>query len=159
MERTKGESVVRLATSLILAALLVGCADDHGQASRAGAESGRTQFENYCAGCHQVDGMGTEEGAPPLVGSPWVVGPETRLIRIALHGLRGPIEVGGKTYNLEMPGFAPVLTDAQIAALLSFVRKHCGGSSAAITPSTVNAVRARDSDRTRYWTVEELLQE
>src|SRR5262244_256617 len=54
-------------------------------------QSGAAHFERLCAGCHGSDGLAREGEAPPLAGSPWVAGPETRLIRIVMHGVRGPI--------------------------------------------------------------------
>jgi len=97
--------------------------------------------------------------APPLESSAWVTGPENRLIKIVLNGLHGPIEVLGKTYNQEMPGFGPILTDADIASLLSYVRRRFAGASAAVSPATVTLIRAANRTRTDYWTVEELLKE
>jgi mono/diheme cytochrome c family protein len=97
--------------------------------------------------------------APPLDGSPWVTGPEDRLIKIVLHGLRGAIQVGGKTYNQEMPAVGQVLTDAQIASLLSFVRRRFGAASAPVLPTAVSTVRAAARNRDAYWTVDELLKE
>ena len=94
---------------------------------------------------------------PPLEGSAWVAGPENRLIRIVLHGLHGPIEVRGKPYNLEMPGFAPVLTDADIASVLSYVRKRFGNVETPVSESAVSAIRAANPGRMAYWTVDELL--
>ena len=114
------------------------------------------QFNNYCAACHQHDGQGGVE-APPLAGSPWVTGPEGRLIRIVLHGVRGAMEVRGNTYDREMPGFGQVLSDADAASLLSFVRRRFGAPSEPITPATVSRVRAANQTRTGYWSVEELL--
>jgi len=64
----------------------------------------------------------------PLAGSPWVRGPENRLIRIVLHGVRGPLEVHDKTYDLEMPGFGRILSDADVASLLSYVRRRSGAA-------------------------------
>jgi mono/diheme cytochrome c family protein len=97
--------------------------------------------------------------APPLEGSPWVTGPESRLIKIVLHGLRGRIEIGGKTYNQEMPAFGKVLSDAEAASLLSFVRQRFGGGSPPISPEAVSRVRAATRDRTDYWSADELLKE
>src|SRR5437868_15240319 len=111
-------------TGLGLALLLVGCAHSRVQKHPSVGDSSRTGFETYCAGCHLDEGPWMRGEAPPLEGSAWVAGPESRLIRIVLHGLHGPIEVRGKTYNQEMPGFAPILTDADIAALLSHLRKR-----------------------------------
>ncbi|MBI3693444.1 MAG: cytochrome c [Acidobacteria bacterium] len=123
------------------------------------ADPGRTQFATYCAACHLNDAPGMAGEAPPLEGSSWVAGPEDRLIKIVLHGLRGAIRVHDKTYNQEMPGFGQVLTDADIASLLSFVRKRFGEASAPILPATVGRVRAATRNRTGYWTVDELLAE
>jgi mono/diheme cytochrome c family protein len=97
--------------------------------------------------------------APPLEGSAWVAGPENRVIKIVLHGLRGPIEVRSKTYNQEMPGFGPILTDADIASLLSYVRRRYGGASAPTSEAAVSQIRAANRSRTGYWTVDELIKE
>lgn len=97
--------------------------------------------------------------APPLDGSAWVAGPENRAIKIVLHGLRGPIEVRGKAYNQEMPGFGPILTDADIASLLSYVRKRFGGASTPVSEAAVSVIRTANRGRKGYWTVDELLRE
>ena len=96
--------------------------------------------------------------APPLASSSWVTGPEERLIRILLHGVRGPIEVGGKTYNREMPGFGQVLTDTEVASLASFVRTRFGGLSTPIEAAAVGKTRAATPRRTDSWTANELLE-
>ena len=52
--------------------------------------------------------------APPLLGSPWVLGPEERLVRIVLHGIYGPLVINNVEWNLVMPGqnANPAMTDA-----------------------------------------------
>ena len=94
--------------------------------------------------------------APPLEGSSWVMGPQDRLIKIVLHGVRGKMEVDGKTYDREMPGFEQILSDEEIASLLSFVRGRFGGLSTPVEPETVSEIRSEHEDRTAYWSVEEL---
>ncbi len=132
---------------LLAAVLLAGCG--------TAPISGRTRFETYCAACHQPDGRGVPGGGPPLAGSPWVAGPESRLIRIVLHGVRGPIPVDGVTTDREMLGFGRILSDGEIAALLTFVRAEFGGAA----PVSAESVRrARTPERTDYWTVPELLE-
>jgi len=96
--------------------------------------------------------------APALAGSPWVTGPENRLIRIVLHGVRGAMVVDGKTYDREMPGFGPILADTEIAFLLSYVRRQFGAPSEPITVEMVSRVRAANQTRTQYWRVDELLE-
>ena len=142
--------------------LLCGCESDRHKiptADKAPLTQGGRLFESYCSACHLSDGRGRDGGGPPLAGSPWVAGSERRLIRIVLHGLRGPIEVGNVTYRREMLGFGQILNDAQIAELLSEVRHRFGNSSEPISPETVAEVRASTPERTEYWTVEELLNE
>ena len=138
--------------------LLAACGTRRPQAPRLDAESGRVPFQRYCAACHQHDEQGMGD-APPLAGSPWVTGPENRLIRIVLHGVRGPMEIQGKTYDQEMPGFGQILSDAEVAALLSYVRTRLGGGSEPIRPAAVSRVRAASPTRTNYWSVDELLKE
>jgi mono/diheme cytochrome c family protein len=119
---------------------------------------GRTQFESYCSGCHAPDGQGMEAEAPPLMGSSWVSGPPERLIRILLHGVHGPIDVGGKTYNREMPGFGMILADAEVASLASFVRSRFGGTSIAVDAAAVAQIRAAAAQRKTPWTAAELIE-
>lgn len=137
--------------------LLAGCAARR-QQSQMPDEPGRIQFQSYCAACHQDEGQRAGD-VPPLAASPWVTGPGNRLIRIVLHGVRGPMEVNGKTYDREMPGFGQVLSDAEIASLLSYVRGRFGGPSEPIAPETVGRIRAAHQNRTAYWNVEELLKQ
>jgi mono/diheme cytochrome c family protein len=81
-----------------------------------------------------------------------------RLIKIVLHGVRGRIEMSGKTFDREMPGFGPVLSDADVASLLSFVRGRFGAGEP-VSAEAVRRVRVATAARTEYWTVDELLKE
>ena len=152
-------TLVLSVTVLWLASVLAGCAHARNHAPISNLDPGRTRFETYCAGCHLNEGPWMMGEAPPLAGSSWVMGPENRAIRIVLHGLRGTIEVSGKTYNQEMPGFGPVLTDADIASLLSYARRRFGGVDTPISDATVALIRAANRDRKNYWTADELLKE
>ena len=80
------------------------------------------------------------------------------MIRIVLHGVRGPIEVSGETYNREMLGFGLVMTDDQIASLLTYARSRWGDIDKPVKKENVRRVRRDTVDRTTYWTVDELLQ-
>jgi hypothetical protein len=70
--------------------------------------------DGHCVTCHQKTGAGLDPIYPPLAGSPWVTGSEERLTKLVLHGLWGPIEVNGKTYD-PAKGIPPM---TQFAALL-----------------------------------------
>ena len=118
---------------------------------------GRTLYNMTCAACHQGDGGGLEGVAPPLAGVDWITGPADRSARILLHGLNGPVEVLGKTYNLEMPAFG-FMVDDQIASVLTYIRRSWGHNADPVSPEFVSGLRQKYSARERAWTAAELLE-
>jgi len=159
----KGKSSV-WALVVTLAVIVEVCADAKSSAETwttshktEPSRSGAIHYEKLCSGCHGGDGLASAGEAPPLVGSTWVSGPEVRLIRIVTHGVRGAIEVAGKTYDREMPGVGHKLSDRDIAYLVSFVRSRWGVGAAPTTTESVRRIRVASKNRNRYWTVEELL--
>lgn len=118
--------------------------------------AGRTVYENNCQSCHQGTGQGVPGVFPPLVGSEWVTGDAATLARILLHGLQGPVEVAGTTYNGAMPAWKDVLKDEEIAAVATYLRQLEANDAAPVPAAEVSAVRAADQARTTPWTAEEL---
>lgn len=91
-----------------------------------------------CFGCHQANGEGMANLAPPLANSEWVTGPAENLIRMMFRGIQGPIEVNGQQWNLLMTPNSPILqTDEKIAAVLTYVRNSWGNEASVITPEEV----------------------
>jgi mono/diheme cytochrome c family protein len=119
-------------------------------------DAGKANYEVVCLPCHQPHGLGQEGLAPPLVGSEWVAGPEQRLVRIVLNGLRGPIKVKKQTFELDMPALG-ILEDEQIATVLTYIRNEWGHSFPPVSTNTVKRVRDETADRSDAWTQEELL--
>ncbi|HEY0551894.1 MAG TPA: cytochrome c, partial [Verrucomicrobiae bacterium] len=119
-------------------------------------EAGKANYEVVCLPCHQTHGLGQEGLAPPLVGSEWVSGSVQRLARIVLNGLRGPIQVKGQAYELDMPALG-ILDDEQIATVLTYVRNEWGHSYTPVGTNTVKQIRDATADRNDAWTQEELL--
>jgi mono/diheme cytochrome c family protein/glucose/arabinose dehydrogenase len=119
-------------------------------------DNGKGVYEATCLACHQPHGMGQEGLAPPLVGTDWVAGSPERLIRIVLHGVRGPIKVKDQTYEMDMPALG-VLDDEQIASALTYVRREWGHTYSAVTPEMVKTVRQQTEKREEAWTEPELL--
>lgn len=72
-------------------------------------------------------------------------------MQILLHGLSGPIEVAGTTYNGAMPAFGEQMNDAELAAVLSFVRGEWGNASTAVEADAVAAARKASAERTMPW--------
>jgi mono/diheme cytochrome c family protein len=121
---------------------------------------GKPIFEGNCALCHGPDGMGKPGQAPPMVGSEWVMGPPNRLVRIPQDGLAGPIHVKGEVWN-QAPQMAPMgagLSDADLAAVLSYIRNSWGNKAPEVTPEQVHAVRTHPdvAKRTQPWSEQEL---
>jgi mono/diheme cytochrome c family protein/glucose/arabinose dehydrogenase len=118
--------------------------------------------EGYCATCHQPDGKGlTASGFPPLTGTNWVMGNEDRLIKIALKGLMGPIDVSGKSYPGQVPmtPFGGLLKDKEIAAVLTYVRNSFGNNAPAVLPEKVTKVRAATEAKKDFYAPQQLLKD
>lgn len=117
---------------------------------------GEKLYRQRCVSCHQADGEGVAGQYPPLAGSEWVLEHEQRLKRILLHGLEGPIQVRGRTYNGAMPAFAQ-LKDEQIAAVLTYIRQAWGNDAGPISPEAIAATRQATQGRAAPWSASELL--
>jgi mono/diheme cytochrome c family protein len=122
----------------------------------AAAVSGQAVFESRCSACHQANGQGLPGAFPPLAGSEYVLGEEERVVRIVLHGLQGPVTVKGQAFNGAMPAWADVMSDAAIAAVLTYIRSSWGNSAEAIAVEKVAEQRAATAGRTTPWTAAEL---
>jgi mono/diheme cytochrome c family protein len=117
----------------------------------------------HCATCHQAGGAG-DAIYPPLAGSEWVTGDETRLIKLVLKGIWGPITVKGKVFDPKngvppMMGFEPLLKDEEVAGVLTYIRNSFGNSAPAVKPEKVKEIREAIKDKKDFYTVEDLLKQ
>jgi putative membrane-bound dehydrogenase-like protein len=122
--------------------------------------AGETVYEMACLPCHQPEGKGLPGVYPPLTGSEWVRAENTsRLIRIVLHGLQGPLTVAGQNFGgpdtVPMPAMGG-LSDEQISDVLTYVRSAFGPNAAPVKPTEVQTIRATHSRRETPWTAREL---
>jgi nitrite reductase (NO-forming) len=102
-------------------------------------EKGKRLFLQHCATCHQPEGQGLPQVFPPLARSDFLLADKARSIQIVLKGLSGPITVNGTSYDGVMP---PVLlTDEQVAQVLTYVRNSWGNQGEAVSPHDVTLVR------------------
>jgi len=116
--------------------------------------------DGHCSTCHQPDGLGLQgAGFPPLANTDWTTGDEERLIKVALSGLMGPMEVNGKPYPglVPMTPFAELLDDEQLASVLTYVRNSFGNQASPISPEKVAGVRAATSTKVGFYSPEELM--
>lgn len=125
---------VRALATFCIAATIVGCGqegtadpDDRDQVAR-----GRLVYEAHCAACHgvrlegQPDWRGRKPDgklpAPPHdeSGHTWHH-PDRQLFDITKHGLA---PIAGASYQTDMPAFAGQLSDAEIWAVLAFIKSQ-----------------------------------
>ena len=135
------------------AAALMPPATIHDGAVAAAIDGGQV-FAAKCVACHQTNGLGIPGVFPPLAGSEWVLGNDKVLVQIPLHGILGVVKVKGAAYNGAMPVF-DTLSDAEIAAVLSYVRAQWGNAAPAVSPATVAAGREATRARTTPWSTED----
>lgn len=117
--------------------------------------AGRTVYSQICVACHQADGAGLAGVFPPLAGSDWVIGDERRLALLTLHGLMGPIQVNGVTWNGAMPAQGVTLNDRQIADALTYIRGSWNNNAPPVEEATVKSMREKFTDHAP-WTAEAL---
>jgi mono/diheme cytochrome c family protein/glucose/arabinose dehydrogenase len=110
--------------------------------------AGREVYQNLCVACHQTDGRGREKLAPTLLGSEFALGPPEIPVRILINGKEGPVGL--------MPPLGGTLSDEQIAAVLTYIRREWGQTGTPVDAATVRQVRPLTAERTRPWTSEEL---
>lgn len=125
-------------------------------ATAAQAVSGELVYSTICMPCHQAGGTGVEGRYPPLAGSEWIAKDASIPVRIVLNGLTGPIQVKGSVFRNQMPAQGPQLSDAEIAAVLSYVRSSFGNKAGPVDEALVKKVRAVTAGHDS-WTVERLL--
>ncbi|HYE32880.1 MAG TPA: copper-containing nitrite reductase [Methylomirabilota bacterium] len=108
------------------------------------AEKGKSVYMQTCFACHQAAGEGLPEVFPPLAKSDYLMADKERSIRVVLKGLSGEILVNNKKYNSSMPDMS-MLTDDEIANVLTYVRNEWGNKGDAVTVDEVRRVRGEQA--------------
>lgn len=103
------------------------------------AERGRALYGKRCADCHGAQGEGVPFVYPPLAGNPSVrQGDARNLLRLLDQGSYAPATAGNpRPYS--MP--AQALSDADAAAVLTYIRQAWGNGAGAL--SEVNVLKMR----------------
>jgi len=103
--------------------------------------NGRALYLKHCSACHQGQGQGLKPYFPPLQRNPAVTADETKdLIETLLLG--APAKATDAFSDLVlMPSFRSVLSDHQIADVVSFIRGSWGNDAAPVTADEVRALR------------------
>jgi len=103
---------------------------------------GREIYRQQCAQCHGDHGQGRAGALPALAGNRAVLlADSTNLVRVVLQGGYLPATAGNPRPH-GMPPFMQSLTDAQIAAVLSYIRNAWGNGASRV--DTIDVYRARE---------------
>jgi nitrite reductase (NO-forming) len=100
---------------------------------------GKRLFDANCAACHQPDGTGMAGAFPPLAASDFLNADKARAIATVIMGRSGPITVNGEAYDGVMP--ALLLSDEDVANVLTYVYNSWGNNQSVVTPAEVAAAR------------------
>jgi glucose/arabinose dehydrogenase len=111
-------------------------------AAAADTGAGAKLYQLACATCHMPDGSGVTGLQPALVGSKIVMGPVATMARVILLGPDKALPNRPKTSANVMPAFES-LSDEDIAAIATYVRKTFGKGASAVTPAQVKAQRPK----------------
>jgi cbb3-type cytochrome c oxidase subunit III len=94
-------------------------------------------FAARCATCHGAQGRGSAT-VPPLAGNPNVTAADPKgIIATIVNGRSGALTVSGKTFNGQMPSWKGQLSNADVAAVATFIRSSWGNSSGSVTEAQV----------------------
>ena len=111
-------------------------------ASTSVMRAGAAIYKDSCAACHRDSGEGDVHLFPRLAGSALVLSDDpTTLARVVLHGTRAVATAGAPT-GPAMPAFDWRLDDAQVAAVLTYIRNNWGNAAEAVPASAVANQRA-----------------
>ncbi len=94
-------------------------------------QDGEVLYRSICQGCHMPDGKGAVgAGKYPALAKNEKLEASGYPVFIVVNGQKG------------MPGFGDVLNDAQVAAVVNYVRSHLGNDyQDKVSPDDVKAVR------------------
>jgi mono/diheme cytochrome c family protein len=105
-------------------------------------ERGGKLYERHCASCHGEQGQGVPGAYPALAGNRAITMPETNnLVQVVLHG-GFPPATRGNPRPFGMPPFATVLSDADVAAVITYLRSSWNNRAAPVTELAVTQQRS-----------------
>jgi mono/diheme cytochrome c family protein len=110
-------------------------------AGAAHAGDGEKLYARHCLSCHQADGYGVPNMQPAIKGGAWVQGDARALALFVLTGGFDSAQRKESESHNVMPAFAH-LSDADLAAILTFIRSKFGQGATAVGTEVVAAARA-----------------
>jgi mono/diheme cytochrome c family protein len=103
--------------------------------------AGAAIYRDLCSACHQEDGTGVAYLIPNLAEASSVASRQpTSLLRVVIHGAQ-TVATAGEPTAPAMPAYGWQLSDAQIAAVTTYVRNSWGHAAPATSLGEVHKAR------------------
>jgi mono/diheme cytochrome c family protein len=100
-------------------------------------------YRDNCAACHGAGGMGAANLIPALPGDGAVVGTDpTGVLHVIVHGATGNRTRRAPT-DPGMPAFGWKLSDAEIAAVATYIRTSWGNHASVVGAGAVGDLRQK----------------
>jgi len=110
--------------------------------------AGQAIYRDQCSACHSLDGRGVPHLFPSLADSSLVRSSDpTTSIRMVLRGARS-VATSAEPTSPGMPSFDWQLGDAQVAAVVTYVRNAWGSAAAPVSAGDVSRTRSDLRGRT-----------
>ncbi len=84
------------------------------------------------------------------------MGSPNRLTALVLDGLKGEQTINGQQYGGIMPAWRGVLTDPEVAAVLTYIRQAWGNKAPPVSIDLVHQINRHYESRRSFWTPAEL---
>lgn len=106
--------------------------------------AGQAIYVDDCSACHTDTGVGLSGLFPPLKANPVVQAADSGpLIHFILEGGKSAAS-GHAPTGPAMPAFGWKLSDAQVAAVITYIRNSWGNAALPVLASNVRSVRKKD---------------
>jgi len=109
----------------------------HSNAPAVTMAEAESLYVTNCSGCHGASGAGAVNIAPALAKNRDVTGDPKKVIQIVVSGSVGPIKEGGTTWTGSMPPWNTALSNAQLAAVITYIRSSWGNKAAPVSEKQV----------------------
>ncbi len=108
----------------------------------ASSSDGARIYITNCSSCHQLDGRGVAGAFPALAANPAVTGDPGAVITAVKYGLRTRTRSNRNAFAV-MPAWQGLLSDEDIAAVVTYVRFAWHNHASAVTTGQVQSVGVR----------------
>lgn len=105
--------------------------------------AGLAIYADQCAACHAGNGAGVSHLFPTLKGNPGVQAARAdSLLHVVLDGTRA-VATSAEPTGAAMPAFGWKLSDAQVAAVTTYIRNAWGNAAPAVSEGSVRDMRGK----------------